>query len=274
MLNSKKILSIILKSIFMGIIHILLTFILKTIVFGTTHYINSETIGEIVTLFSSGFIIGIVYGVVANQIDIRRTIQIIIWSLIIFINSCTVIIEGVFYSNTDINILKILIQQIFSAIILAISISLLFVQKDGHKSVRTKLNKPILNVLILPVLFIVLYLISGSINYFFFTDVFYGSMQDFVEPTNPLIIIVIEYINGVLMIVSLLPLLILARREKKLYVICGLILFVSGGVIPIIQNSTYTMMFILLTLAEIFIQKFIYGYVSAKILVKTKVKSR
>lgn len=271
MSNSKKTLSVIVKSVFIGIIYVLINYMLK-ILFGLTDRSISETfISEIIILFTSGLIIGIVYGIIAINLDISRTNQMISWCLIIFINMCTVIIEAVFYSNTEMNIIEILIQQLIIAVILSILIAILFVHKVDRKDLRKKLNNPILNMSILPILFVVLYLISGSINYYFFTDVLYESMQDFVEPTNPIIIIGVEYVNGLLMILSLLPILIFANREKKLYFICGLILFISGGVVPIIQNTSYTMMFKILTLVEIFIQKFIYGYIVSKSLLKTKI---
>ncbi len=78
----------------------------------------------------------------------------------------------------------------------------------------------------------------------------------------------VESIRAPLIVLSVLPLVLTVRTtRRRLVVICGIILFVIGGVVPLLHQVNILPLFLLVASAwEIFFQNFLTGVVVAILL--------
>ncbi len=111
--------------------------------------------------------------------------------------------------------------------------------------------------------YVVFYFIFGTINYYYVTKPYYDSNVSSLVVPEPSIVLVAEIIRAQLIVISILPLILSARISKqKLALYCGLILFVIGGIVPLLlQIGNLPPVLLASSGVEIFFQNFLTGMV-------------
>ena len=223
---------------------------------------------------ASGVAIGLVLGSFASHISATHIRHIFVWVSLLFLNGVAVIIEGHFFVTELISFETIpflVIQQLIVAVGTATLITFLFAPNVGTKvTVRDSkrswfawLWRVGASVLI----YVVLFLIVGGINYALFTRPFYEQQAGLVIPEMPNLLAV-ETMRGILIVASILPFILTLRTSKrKTMISTGLALFVVGGLVPLMLQVPAMPGFLLLASGwEIFFQLFLTGVATAALL--------
>ena len=225
-------------------------------------------------ILASGVAIGLVLGPFASHLSATRIRHIFVWFSLLFLNGVAVIIEGHFFV-TELISLKIIpflvIQQLIVAIGTSTLITFLFAPNAGtnvtimysKRSWFAWLWRVGASVLI----YVVLFLFVGGINYALFTRPFYEQQAGLVIPEMPNLLAV-ETMRGTLIVASILPfILTLQMSKRKLMISAGFTLFVVGGVVPLMLQVPTLPGFLLLASGwEIFFQLFPTGIATAALL--------
>ena len=111
------------------------------------------------------------------------------------------------------------------------------------------------------------YFFFGALNYELFTKPYYEG-HNALEVPEIKTVLVAETIRAVLIIFSIIPFLSVLKDSRKLQILnCGFMLFVIGGIVPLImQVGTLPSAFLLASGIEIFFQNFSTGLIAALML--------
>jgi hypothetical protein len=111
-------------------------------------------------------------------------------------------------------------------------------------------------------------MVFGFINYLLVTKPYYDSHVGSITVPELKTVVITELIRSVLIILSILPLIIsLKAVGRKQIIACGLVLFVIGGIIPLLlQLGTLPLSLLAASGIEIFFQNFLTGAVAALLL--------
>ena len=219
----------------------------------------------------SGILIGITLGSIASQITASRQRHFFIWSCAIFLNLVSVILEGAFFAPDLVSggLTALVFQDLFVALVTAILISILFAPPGKVQVSSTHLNRPwhawVWRFVVCLFSYVVFYFIFGAVNYALVTKPYYETHVGSLTVPAPQIVLMVELIRAPLIVLSVLPLVLTIRTTKRrLVVICGIILFVIGGVVPLLMRVNILPLFLLVASAwEIFFQNFLTGVVTA-----------
>lgn len=228
----------------------------------------------LVTTFASGFLLGAVLGPVASLLTGPRLRSTLIWTVLIYLNLGSVVLEGYFFAPGLLPLAlvpRILVLQALSTLTAALGIALLFPgpEEPTNKSAGEK-RTPLSwtgRFLASAAAYLVFYYGFGAINYALVTGPYYETHGGLAVPA-PGTVIAVEAVRSVLIILSLLPLIAsLHLPKRKLAVRCGLLLFMIGGVVPLLAQSTALPPVLLVASGvEIFFQNFLTGVVAAWLL--------
>lgn len=224
--------------------------------------------------FLSGFLIGITLGPVAKMLTESRVRSIFIWATILFLNLISVTIEGYYFAPGLLQpalLPSILVLQFLSTLACSVAITYIFssgpeedhFMRMDHRSVYSWTWR----FMISAASYLVFYFVFGSINYELFTRSYYETNSSLAVPEFSTIIKVVP-LRAVLIVASLIPLITaLHLPRKQLVVICGMILFAIGGIIPLcMQVGMLPAKMLIASGIEIFFQNFLTGAVAAVML--------
>ncbi len=238
---------------------------------GTSMGNSSQGTGLLPWLFASGVVIGLVLGPIASQVAATRDQHVVIWTCVVFFNIISVVIEGAFFAPEQIggNIPALVVQQLIAAILMAIIITSWFARSSNsaappHRAWYDWAWRFVLSALS----YLLFYFIFGAINYALVTQPYYASHAGGLAVPPPDTVFKAEILRGALITLSVLPFLLALdkpRRERAL--LTGLILFVVGGIVPLLYQVNNLPAFLLVASAvEIFFQNMSTGIVAALLL--------
>lgn len=222
----------------------------------------------------SGIFIGLILGTIAQQITASRLRHFFIWSGAIFLNLVSVILEGAFFAPDLVSagLTALIFQELFVAFVTAILISILFVPPGKVQVNSFHFNRPwhswVWRFVVSSLSYIIFYFIFGAVNFALVTKPYYETHVGSLTMPAPQLVLMAELIRAPLIVLSLLPLVLNIRTtRRRLAVICGIILFVIGGVVPLLQQANTLPLFLLVASSwEIFFQNFLTGAVVAELL--------
>jgi hypothetical protein len=224
--------------------------------------------------FLSGILLGLTLGPIAIQITASRSRHFFIWSCAIFFNFVSVILEGAFFAPDLVSegFIALIFQELFVALVTAILISILFTSPGKAQVSSFHPNRPwhawAWRFVVSSLSYVVFYFIFGAINYALVTKPYYETHIGSLTTPAPHVVLMAESIRAPLIVLSVLPLVLTMRITRwRLSVISGTILFVVGGVVPLLLQVNMLPLFLLVASAwEIFFQNFLTGIVASILL--------
>ena len=172
----------------------------------------------------------------------------------------------------SVGLTALIFQDLFVAFVTAILILILFAPSGKVQVSSTHISRPwhawVWRFVVSSLSFIIFYFIFGAVNYALVTKPYYETHIGGLTVPAPQVVLMAELMRAPLIVLSVLPLLVTIRTtRRRLAVICGIILFVVGGVVPLLQQVNTLPLFLLVASAwEIFFQNFPTGAVVAVLL--------
>jgi hypothetical protein len=115
--------------------------------------------------------------------------------------------------------------------------------------------------------YLLFYFIFGAINYALITRPYYAAHVSGLAVPPPQTVLLAEAVRAPLIVLSIVPCILLWTGKKSvLAVLCGIILFVIGGVIPLLTNTALPDLLRFASAIEIFFQNFLTGVVAVAFL--------
>lgn len=229
------------------------------------------------TTFLSGFLIGVTLGPLAAQLHASRLRSVIIYTTVLFLNMASVVIEGHFYAPALMPLTivpRVVVLHAVSTLLTGITIAFLFpahqptiVEKSRYSALSWSGR-----IVLSAASYLLFYYAFGALNYVLVTGPYYESHPSLAVPAAATVLTVAS-IRSVIIILSILPLILsLHTTRKGLALWCGLVLFVIGGVLPLLMQAGMLPPVLLIASAvEIFFQNFLTGVVAALLLGRPKI---
>jgi hypothetical protein len=219
---------------------------------------------------------GLCLGPLAARLRVPRRWHLVIWGSVMFFNFAAVILEGgIFTSALGQALPALIVMTLISTLATAGALTALFAKRPAGAAApvswprRTAMGwagRFALSALS----YVIFYWVFGALNYRLVTHVYFETHQAalLVPPTQT--IVLVELVRAVMLVLSVLPLAlawpITGANRWRLAVLCGLVLFLIGGAVPLAGNSILPLFLRVATGWEIFLQNFSTGVVAALLL--------
>jgi hypothetical protein len=231
--------------------------------------------GSLLWLFLAAMVVGWTLGPVAQQMAIGRRRHLLIWSSIIFFNFASVMIEGAFFepAAVPLPIPVLAVQQLLASLVAGLAITLLFAPAQaGARPAWAGRHRPWYEwgwrFIASSFSYLVFYLVFGAINYSLITKPYYDAHAGGLAVPPATTIWLVEMVRAPLIVLSvLLFLLALRASRRRTIILTGMILFMIGGVAPLLfQVNVLPGALLIASAVEIFLQNFSTGAVVAVLL--------
>ena len=124
------------------------------------------------------------------------------------------------------------------------------------------------------VTYVVLYFVTGALNYLMVTGPYYASHAAGLVVPAPQVVLVVATIEGLLLPLAVVPLLrTLGGTPMRRAFVSGAALFVLGGVVPLLVASTLPVELRVASAVEILFQKLPVGVAAALMLVPAQLRT-
>lgn len=228
---------------------------------------------DVALTIACSLILAISITLVASRLAVTRRRQLGVWFALVFLNLAAVAVEGTLFAPAAAppsllagNLFRLAIVSAAVAGILA----LLFGRPSGAVMSRTE-SRPVIGwlwrLLVAAFLYVVLYLVVGGINYVLVTRPYYESHAGSLTVPSAQTILLYEPVRGLLIALSVVPLTRALRgrdiRMANAAAITGLLLFVAGGLVPLLPQASLPLFVRIASLWEIFAQNFPTGVACA-----------
>lgn len=197
----------------------------------------------------------------------------VIWSALIGLNLVSVIAEGTFFVPDLVPALPALVgQQAVAALVAALLIALLFTPTPAVPTVAPANQHHLLSWLgrfaLAAVVYLGAYWVFGALNYALITGPYYETHAGGLVAPGWQVVISVEAIRAPLMVLSLVPLVLWAPfRRQQLMIVAGTLLFVVGGVVPLLwQVGALPPLLLAASAVEILCQNGLAGVATAFLL--------
>lgn len=277
MLFIKRVMTFSLKSIVVGLVFIIAQ-ILAGMILGLLGLIRSASnqgSAMLGWMFLASVVMGLTLGLFAKQINARLIDHVLIWGSIIFLNLGSVMLEGAYFAPEQVTmpVPVLLVQQFIVSILTALAVSLLFASRPfAGKNISNPFSQNGLGffwrLLVCAAVYVVCYYVFGTLNYALVTRPYYETHAGGLTVPPALTVLVIELIRAPLIVLSVVPFLLFHRTNRtRMAVNTGLILFIIGGIVPLLfQAGSLPAILLLASGVEIFLQNFSTGFVSGWLL--------
>jgi hypothetical protein len=211
----------------------------------------------------------------SRQIAASRRRHVLIWSSIIFFNFASVMIEGAFFepAAVPLPIPVLALQQLVASLAAGLATTLLFAPAQaGTGPAPARPHRPWhgwgWRFVASSFSYLVFYLFFGAINYSLITKPYYDAHAGGLAVPPAMTIWLVEMARAPLIVLSvLLFLLALRASRRRTVVLTGMILFMVGGVAPLLfQVNTLPPALLIASAVEIFLQNLSTGAVTAVLL--------
>lgn len=225
------------------------------------------------TTLLSGFLIGATLGPLAARLYASRLRSGVIYATVLFLNMASVVIEGHFFAPGLLPaslVPRLLVLHAFSALVTAMAMSFLFPARQPAGETTASRRPPLARIArfaLSAAAYLLFYYGFGAINYALVTGPYYASHPALAVPPAGTVLLVAS-LRSVLILLSLLPLIAALRLPRgQMARWCGGVLFVVGGVLPLLlQTGSLPPLLLAASGVEIFFQNFLTGVVAALLL--------
>ncbi|HYF83490.1 MAG TPA: YqhR family membrane protein [Clostridia bacterium] len=221
-------------------------------------------------MFLSGFIISIIGGIIVKQLHLPKSKVFVALFLMFFLNVVTQMLEALFFAPGLVSwetAPAIFGQQSIMYLFISAGITLLF-RYNGETEQAGKRQKRswrgwLGRILVSSGSYVLFYFIFGSINAALITGDYYRSEISGLHLPSTLEILMLEPIRAALLVLSVIPLIMYLRvSKKKCAAIVGMVLFILGGLLPMLQQlNTLPTAVAVSSIFEMFFQFFLTGVV-------------
>ena len=223
---------------------------------------------------ASGLVLAIAIVWVAVQMRTDHRTQFVVWFALVFLNLAAVAAEGTLFApelappaSLAANVTRLLVA---STAVGAVAAGLFGVAGGVRTGAASRpLNDWVWRLLTVAAVYVALYFVIGGINYSLVTRPYYESRAASLTVPSALTLFLYEPIRGLLIALSVLPLTLALRlRTRTVAAIAGLMLFVVGGLVPLLPQTSLPVYLRVASLWEIFGQNFLTGVVCALLFVR------
>ena len=215
--------------------------------------------------------------VVTGWMPVSRGARFGVWFALVFLNLAAVAVEGTLFAPAAAPpswLAANLVRLLVAAVAVAGLASALLGTKDGiagPAAPNRSLPGWLWRVLAAAAIYVVLYLIIGGLNYTFVTRPYYETHAGSLTVPPAQTIFLYEPVRGLLMALSALPLTLALRlRTSLVAVVTGAMLFVAGGLVPLLPQTSLPLYLRMASLWEIFGQNFLTGAACAYLYVGSR----
>ncbi|MBE2225557.1 MAG: hypothetical protein IAF02_28735, partial [Anaerolineae bacterium] len=223
-------------------------------------------------MFVGGLVMGLMLGLVARRLPASPIRHVVVWSVLLFANIGSVIIEGYFFvPDLVTNVWVTVAQQLLPCLITAVLVYWLFAPRPAETPARTVHHRWYAwgwRFVLSACTYLAAYWLFGSINFALVTRPYYEALGSPLAVPAPQVTMQAELIRAVLIVLSVLPFLLTAQMpSRRLALWSGMLLFVIGGIVPLTwQMGSLPLPLLLASGLEIFCQNFTTGFVAALLL--------
>lgn len=203
---------------------------------------------------------------VAGWMTASRPVHFGVWFALIFLNLASVAVEGTLFAPTAAPPSSLganLVRLLVAAVVLAGLAAALFGRDAGiHWAAATPrtLSGWLWRLLAASAVYVLLYLVIGGVNYTLVTRPYYETHAGGLTLPSAQTVLLYEPVRGILIALSVLPLALALRiRTAFVAVVAGVMLFVVGGLVPLLPQTSLPLDLRLASLWEIFGQNFLTG---------------
>lgn len=223
----------------------------------------------------SGILIGATLAPIAARMAASRFRHWIVWAGVLLLNALSLGIEGAFYAPTLSPMVSVPVAWtaylLFQSLTTAGLIAWLFGQNAGLTTPNPPRKRAWYSwtwrFVVSAFSYLVFYFIFGAINYALVTKPYYAAHVSGLAVPAPQTVLMAEMVRAPLIVLSIVPLILLWRGKKSvLAALCGIILFVIGGVVPLLLNTALPDLLRFASAIEIFFQNFLTGVVAVILL--------
>ncbi len=223
----------------------------------------------------SGILIGAILVPIAARMQLSRFRQGVVSGSALFLNALSLGIEGSFFAPALSPMVTMPLAWtaylLFQSLAIAGLIAWLSGQNAGLATFDSPWKRPWFSwawrFIVSSFSYLLFYFIFGAINYALVTKPYYQAHVSGLAVPLPQTVLMAEAVRAPMVVLSILPLIVLWRgRKRTLAVLCGIILFVIGGVIPLLLNTSLPDLLRFASAIEIFFQNFSTGLVAASLL--------
>lgn len=222
--------------------------------------------------FVGGLIMGLMLGLVAQRLPASAARHVLIWSVLLFANLGTVIIEGYYFAPELVpNISVALVQELLPCLVTAVLVYWLFAPRPAetppitiHRSWYHWFWRYALSAFT----YLAVYWMFGAINFALVTRPYYEAQGSPLAIPDLQITLQAESIRAIFIVLSLVPFLLTSQMPIRLLAVwSGLLLFVIGGIVPLTwQAGILPLPLLLASAVEIFFQNFTTGVITTLLL--------
>ncbi len=223
----------------------------------------------------SGILIAVTLAPIAARLRTSPFRQWAVWGSALFLNALSLGIEGAFFAPTVSPMVSMpvpwTVYLLLQSLVAAALIAWLFGQKAGSTVPGAQPKRAWYSwtwrFLVSAFSYLLFYFIFGASNYALVTKPYYAAhVSGLVVPVAQTVLMA-ELVRAPLIVLSIVPLILLWQgRKSVLGVACGMILFVIGGVVPLLLNTALPDLLRIASAIEIFFQNFLTGVVTATLL--------
>ncbi len=236
----------------------------------------------LISFFVSGALLAAMMGPLARSLKLTMRKSVMVIFGVLFLNAASVVIEAAFFVNGIIpkdTLPAVLLQQFIVSLLAALAIAGLFCRrlKSGTSIIcKGSFFQWTWRLAASAMSYVVFYYIFGNINYRLITGVFYKANMGGLSVPTAMETLSVEPFRGLMLVLSVLPLILVADGSwKEKAVLAGGVLFVAGGLVPLIsQINVLPTVVIVASLFEIFFQNFLTGAVTAYLFSPQQTESR
>jgi hypothetical protein len=223
----------------------------------------------------SGILIASTLALIASRLRASPFHQWIVWGSVLFFNTLSLGVEGAFYAPTRSPMISMPIAWTAYLLLQSLGIAGLIAWLFRQNAGWTAPNPPHVRAwhswawrfVVSAFSYLVFYFIFGAVNYALVTRPYYAAHVSGLVVPPPQTVLMAEIVRAPLIVLSIVPLILLWRgRKSVLGVACGMILFVIGGVVPLLLNPALPDLLRFASAIEIFFQNFLTGVVAVALL--------
>ena len=221
-----------------------------------------------------GAALGTTIAIVASLIRARRAEHFTVWFALVFLNLAAVAVEGTLFAPAQAppaslvpNLLRLMVGAAIIAGLAAVTFGSEEVSRPASPRARPFAGWA-WRVLAAAAVYAVLYFVIGGLNYSLVTRPFYEAHAGSLTVPSAQTVLLYEPVRGLAIAISVLPLTLALRlRTSAVAVVAGTLLFVAGGLVPLLPQASLPLFLRVASLWEIFAQNFLAGVACAYLFV-------
>ena len=254
----------------------MLSVVLSGVVLGMAGLLEAspgqETTAVLPWMFVGSLIMGLTLGLIAKDVAATARRHVLMWSVLLFFNIGSVIIEGYFFVPELVqNVGATVGQQLLPCVVTAVLVYWLFAARPAvtpARAIHRRWYDWGWRLALSAAVYLAAYGVFGAINFALVTRPYYEALGSPLAVPDPQITLQAELMRAVLIVLSVLPFLLTAQMPiRRLAIWSGLLLFIIGGIVPLTwQAGTLAPPLLLASAVEIFLQNFTTGLAAALLL--------